>query len=367
MAKKRAAPPPQDDEPPARGNTRRPSPRSGQPPAPAEKGSKAPGGKAAGGKGKAPAGKGKAEPAQGKAAGKNKKGTPKDVDAAETIGLRIIGGKFRGRKLTYSGDRTVRPMKDRVREALFNLIGPHLRRMHVLDLFAGTGAVGLEALSRGAHHVTFVERHYPTAAVLRRNIASLESTERTSVISADTFYWWAREQKAETAPRLIFICPPYELFVSRKADLEGMIRQACVEAAPGSVCVVESDERWSSERLAELGEWFVRDYPPARIALLRVGVDPLAAEPDKVVRRPAGTDPRAGHPIKPPPPPKPKKYTPYNPALDEDFDPDAEEEEDFAADDELDYDDEDLEYEDSEDGDEAAGDDEPDDAGDETR
>ena len=68
----------------------------------------------------------------------------------EVVGLRIVGGRFRGRKLLYSGDFRTRPMKDRLREAVFNLVGPAVAGMHAIDLFGGTGALGLEALSRGA-------------------------------------------------------------------------------------------------------------------------------------------------------------------------------------------------------------------------
>ena len=77
--------------------------------------------------------------------------------------MRIIGGKFRGRKLEYSGDLRTRPMKDRVREALFNLLGNAVEGKIAIDLFAGTGALGLEALSRGASRAVFIERHRPTA------------------------------------------------------------------------------------------------------------------------------------------------------------------------------------------------------------
>src|SRR6185369_13778531 len=79
------------------------------------------------------------------------------------VGLRIIGGKLRGRKLQYSGDLRTRPMKDRVREAVFNLLGPGVKGSHAIDLFAGTGALGLEAISRGAAQATLIERHLPTS------------------------------------------------------------------------------------------------------------------------------------------------------------------------------------------------------------
>src|SRR5437868_14777408 len=82
------------------------------------------------------------------------------------VGLRIIGGSRRGRKLQYSGDVRTRPMKDRVREAVFNLLGPQIAGSHAIDLFAGTGALGLEAISRGASKATFIERHLPTAKLI---------------------------------------------------------------------------------------------------------------------------------------------------------------------------------------------------------
>src|SRR3989304_1596677 len=75
---------------------------------------------------------------------RNKTATP----PAETMGLRIISGRFRGRKLQYSGDRRTRPMKDRLRETVFNIIGDEVLGAHAIDLFAGTGALGLGAISR---------------------------------------------------------------------------------------------------------------------------------------------------------------------------------------------------------------------------
>ena len=99
---------------------------------------------------------------------------PDGIDERIAATLRIIGGKFSRRRLKYTGDPRTRPMKDRVREALFNLVGPSVIGSHAIDLFAGTGALGLEALSRGAARATFIERHYPTADTIKENIASLD-------------------------------------------------------------------------------------------------------------------------------------------------------------------------------------------------
>ena len=112
--------------------------------------------------------------------------------AATPVGVRIIGGRFRGRKLEYSGDLRTRPMKDRVREALFNLLSTAVEGKVAIDLFAGTGALALEALSRGASRAVLIERHRPTAETIRRNSASLGVQEIVDVTSSDTFLWARR-------------------------------------------------------------------------------------------------------------------------------------------------------------------------------
>ena len=106
-------------------------------------------------------------------------------------------------------------MKDRVREAVFNLLGPSVKGKHALDLFAGTGAIGLEALSRGAARATFLERHFPTAELIEQNAAALELSDRVEVLPGDTFTWSkrrAREPKREEAC-VAFFSPHWDLFV----------------------------------------------------------------------------------------------------------------------------------------------------------
>jgi 16S rRNA (guanine966-N2)-methyltransferase len=98
---------------------------------------------------------------------------------------RIVSGRWGGRRLTVPRDRTVRPTAERVREAWLNILGPRLPGARVLDLCAGSGALGLEALSRGAHHATFVESHADSLRVLRANIASLDAGASTTVIRDD--------------------------------------------------------------------------------------------------------------------------------------------------------------------------------------
>ncbi len=187
--------------------------------------------------------------------------------------VRIIGGKWRRRKLVYHGDPVTRPMKDRVREAVFNLIGPSVVGTHALDLFAGTGALGLEALSRGALRATFLERHFPTARAIQDNIRALEANDMAEVLPGDTFLWVRRLTAArdfdDSHPWTVFCSPPWDYYVDRKADLLEIIEKILAIAPPGSVVAVESDDRFDPAELPNHEQWNVRPYPPAVIALRR--------------------------------------------------------------------------------------------------
>jgi 16S rRNA (guanine966-N2)-methyltransferase len=121
--------------------------------------------------------------------------------------MRIIAGEFRGRRLRPPPDRRVRPTADRVREAWFSIIGPAVPGARVVDFFAGSGALGLEALSRGAVHATFVELGTPSLAALRHNIAELGLEDRTAVRRGDALRFAARLDVS--AFDLAFADPPY--------------------------------------------------------------------------------------------------------------------------------------------------------------
>lgn len=119
--------------------------------------------------------------------------------------MRVVAGHLRGRRLTAPPGRGTRPTSDRVREAVFSILGP-LGGVRVLDLFAGSGALGIEALSRGARHATFVDRDARAIAVIGRNLAALE-LDSASVHRRDALTF------LEAAPGpwdLIFCDPPYD-------------------------------------------------------------------------------------------------------------------------------------------------------------
>src|SRR5690349_16037799 len=102
--------------------------------------------------------------------------------------MRIVAGEFRGRRLSAPPGARTRPTADRVREALFSILGA-IEGMRVADVFAGSGALGIEALSRGAAHATFVERDRRAAEVIERNVASVGAEERSELLVGDALAW----------------------------------------------------------------------------------------------------------------------------------------------------------------------------------
>jgi 16S rRNA (guanine966-N2)-methyltransferase len=207
--------------------------------------------------------------------------------------LRIVAGRFRGRKLKYEpfrigDDPVTRPMKHRVRESIFNLVSQGSEGRHAIDLFAGTGALGLEALSRGAVHTTFIERHVPTARVIEENIKSLGVENQSTLLTTSAFLWGKRElatveglgtrvegQKSvddstldprpSTVPWLVLCSPPYAFYVDRQAEMLELITAIMEHAPLDSLFVVEADERFDFELLP--GEWDVRTYSPAVVGV----------------------------------------------------------------------------------------------------
>ncbi|WP_111642338.1 16S rRNA (guanine(966)-N(2))-methyltransferase RsmD [Marinimicrobium alkaliphilum] len=123
--------------------------------------------------------------------------------------IRIIGGQWRGRKLHFPDVEGLRPTGDRVRETLFNWLMPHLPEARCLDLFAGSGALGLEALSRGASEVTLVERDRQASAQLRANLEVLGS-QQGKVIQADVLGWLALGNP-DAPYDVVFVDPPFSL------------------------------------------------------------------------------------------------------------------------------------------------------------
>lgn len=110
-------------------------------------------------------------------------------------GIRVIAGSARGRRLKLVPGESTRPITDRVKESLFNILGEHIVDAEVLDLFAGTGSVGLEALSRGAAYAAFVESNRTAAAIIQENLNITQLAEFGRVVRSDVFIYLRNEPK----------------------------------------------------------------------------------------------------------------------------------------------------------------------------
>ena len=182
--------------------------------------------------------------------------------------LTITGGTLRSRRVMTPPGRDVRPTPSRVKEALFSILGGRVDGARVLDLFAGTGALGFESLSRGAAHVTFVERHRPTAQALRRSADELGVAERIAVVNAPA------ERAAGVLDGrydVVFADPPYAQ--AYPARTFAMLRARGV-IDPATLVVYEHAARASTpddptmtlERSARYGEVALAFLHPAEAA-----------------------------------------------------------------------------------------------------
>jgi 16S rRNA (guanine966-N2)-methyltransferase len=159
-------------------------------------------------------------------------------------------------------------MKDRVRESLFDLLGPRVRGAVAIDLFAGTGALGFESISRGAARAVFVERHFPTADAIRRSARSLGVENQVEVRSGDVLLWGKKMPPLpDSAPWLVFVSPPWAFFTERADELMALLRAVMAAAPAGSTIVVESDETFDAAGLPGAG-WQTRPIPPAVLHFL---------------------------------------------------------------------------------------------------
>ncbi len=171
--------------------------------------------------------------------------------------MRIVAGTHRGARIAAPPGLATRPTGDRVREAAFNLIGP-VDGATVLDLFAGSGALGLEALSRGAASATFVESDRAACRVIAENLAKLRLTG-ARVACADAVWTVRQEQRSYD---LVLVDPPYEDW----ADLEPRLAQPLVRVlAPEGLLVVETGSR--TQPVLPLALRTSRRYGSARLTL----------------------------------------------------------------------------------------------------
>jgi 16S rRNA (guanine966-N2)-methyltransferase len=131
--------------------------------------------------------------------------------------MRVIAGEFRSRRLKSIPGLDTRPTPDRLRETLFDILAPKIENVTFLDAYAGTGSVGIEALSRGAAHAIFVEKSRRAVEVIRENLRSLDLEQRATVVLGKVAFELARHPSD-----IVFLDPPYELPGEYVAAMEAL-------------------------------------------------------------------------------------------------------------------------------------------------
>ena len=161
--------------------------------------------------------------------------------------IRIIGGRWRGRKIRVAGAGDLRPTPERVRETVFNWLAPRIEGAACLDLYAGSGALGFEALSRGAAGVALVEADRGAAAALRRNRALLRA-EAAEIIEADALRWLRRRHNP-AGYDIVFLDPPFQAGLLRRS-CELLLAGGCLRTP--AYLYAEAAAEWAHPRLRTL-------------------------------------------------------------------------------------------------------------------
>lgn len=130
--------------------------------------------------------------------------------------MRIISGEFKSRKIQFPKTKLTRPMTDKTKETVFNIIGSLVNGKHILDLYAGSGSLGLEALSRGALDVTFVDRGSFSVKVINENLQSLGLQSKGQIIEGDVIRSIKRLEKQKRIYSLVFVDPPFSQGLVKK-------------------------------------------------------------------------------------------------------------------------------------------------------
>jgi 16S rRNA (guanine966-N2)-methyltransferase len=182
--------------------------------------------------------------------------------------MRIIAGQRRGHKIDGPRPKVdMRPTSDLVRESIFNIVGGLMPGRIAVDLFAGTGAVGLEALSRGAERAIFIEKNREQVGLIHRNIAILRYQDRTQVRLTDAYRWARTFQPVEQAPLAVFLDPPYRDYEIHRRQLGQLLGTLVAKLPADSVIALEAGRDLDGAILPEFQSWDIRRYGDTQIAI----------------------------------------------------------------------------------------------------
>lgn len=184
--------------------------------------------------------------------------------------MRIIAGERRGHKIDGPKGEGTRPTSDLVRESLFNILREEVVGRVVVDLFAGTGAIGLEALSRGAERAVFVEQNRENVALIHRNAATLRYEDRVRVLLSDAYRWARAFVPIDDEPMVVLLDPPYREYETRTGKVNLLLAQLVGKLPAGSTVAVESGRTLDDQVLPDFDAWDVRRYGGTQVAFRTV-------------------------------------------------------------------------------------------------
>jgi 16S rRNA (guanine966-N2)-methyltransferase len=182
--------------------------------------------------------------------------------------MRIIAGEFRGRKLLPPSGQQTRPITDRVKQSLFDILAPTIEGSRVYDCFAGTGSMGIECLSRGALHATFFERDRSALELLRQNIDSIGMKKQSTIVAADIFRWFHTPPAEPSHADIVFLDPPYRFLIEEPHKLRQLARDMSVHLTASSVVMFRHDANDRLE-LPNLARYDQREYGGMMLEFLR--------------------------------------------------------------------------------------------------
>jgi 16S rRNA (guanine(966)-N(2))-methyltransferase RsmD len=198
--------------------------------------------------------------------------------------MRVIAGTLRSRQLHAPRGTATRPTSDRLRETLFNILQPRIEGARFVDLYAGTGAVGIEALSRGAAHVWFSENAAPALAALRENLKSLKLTKNHTIEDRGTGAILQQLTKLPTTIDIVYIDPPYEAEAEYESTLSflGSARGRAT-LAPNAIVIAEhSSKSKLPARYGALEHYRLLKQGDAALSFYRLAVSEPASEPTNI-------------------------------------------------------------------------------------
>jgi 16S rRNA (guanine(966)-N(2))-methyltransferase RsmD len=177
----------------------------------------------------------------------------------EKANLRIVAGRLRGRKLMVAVHPGLRPTPQMVREALFSILGNAVPEQPFVDVFAGSGVVGLEALSRGASSATFVERDHKLADAIERSAQSFGVADAARILRQDV-YRWAERWLPPPEPVNVFLSPPFADLEERAADFHSLVSILQGKLPAGSVLTLQVEITFDAKTLPDAERWELRQY-----------------------------------------------------------------------------------------------------------